>query len=285
MSIETEQKADNESIVQLARVFKALGIDSTKDIKYEILTYSKPDYEENRAFYKKTNERFSALLESRRIENFVHVTGEMSAIINPEHYEVCTKYCKKEKKSFRIYSYLKRDIERTPQNIIRSDAPIWNESWRNIMSAFDLLAAGWALLRVSPSFPEIHYTQFGENLVILQGIHAHGEEKFLWFISSGDLMEILDARTLEIDKKSELISPSLFYDFASSISSGISLQTLFTISEAGKPVMKKKLKGNTLPHQDFMNVYENLKCIGFLYENADFVEITDSGKEFLTLFV
>ena len=88
----------------------------------------------------------------------------------------------------------------------------WSDlNWFDLIDMLALGAEGVIQILRLPSAEDVHFSVFGEELVLLQGRHHHPTDaKWVWFIRSHELADALHERSVELFSASRRIGPEGF---------------------------------------------------------------------------
>lgn len=225
----------------LNETLRTTGIRRPENLKIEIREYSTNNEEENKKIYKEFNKLLFSLIESKKPDVAIHITGEMRALSDKNHRFNCRKLWDTHHERFDITFNLPKETKISVRNIYKYTKEHWHSSsWWNHLDAFDLIADGKVNLYASPDREKVHYTILDNRYILLQSRHPRVEHtKYVWILESKQLCEILISKAKDVVKKSMYLNPSLFKEFTSSISSNVAVQTLLLVYHGEKVHINK----------------------------------------------
>jgi len=275
----------SESGKNLKITLEELGIRNIVDQNIEIISFSPRDESRNKAIYKIVNEGLLHTIEERDPGEIIHITGEMRAISDPMHREVCRNMWEKYHHKVNINFNLPEGFSPTGREILDYNRRAWGgTTWNTHLAVFDLIGDGIVNLYNTPQLEKIHFSLFEKKKILLQSMHEHyAHSKDVWILESESLFNKLFPYSKQVQEKSEFLQPNIFKRFIFSINSNIALQSLFTLHDNG-PIEKthffEELKTLSI---DYDNTIKDLSMIGFINEKSSLVNITSDGEDYLKL--
>lgn len=282
MSIDSEFGRDS-----LEKNLGIIGINNLDFLNIEIIDYSPSTSEGNIKIYKHINEILQELIKREQPGEYIHITGEMRALKDPNHRTLIKELFELHKYRINIVYYLPHENEITGYKILKFNQEHWeNATWIDYLDAMDILGGGKAKLYCESERALIHYSVFGDDIVLFQSEHhSHIHVKEVWILKSKLLWEKFYLRAKRILQKSEYIHPIIINRFLLSISNSISLHVLISLYH--KEAMKKEELNNEIEKLDKFNEFniQNLILIGFLKKINDSIYLSEEGKEYIKLFL
>lgn len=262
------------------------GIKRPEKLDIEIVDYSPADERENIKIYEKANETWLCNVEEKDPGKCVHITGEMRALSDPLHRQVCRRLWEKYKSRCSMAFYLPLEYESNARGILSRNRQNWKGvSWSNHMDVFDLLSEGIVNLYFSRQAEAIHYSVFGNEYVLLQAKHEHGQHvKEVWLIRSEPLNEVLSIQAKRTIIKSKYMQPTLSGDLMMSVSGPLALHILISLSEKGN-MSKDELFLKISASETFRdNCLRDLENFGFVEQSDADLQLTSDGAKYLSIF-
>lgn len=262
----------------------ALGVRDIASLNVEVLKYSPPDEQQNALVYSRVNQVLAERIRRTELE-CTHITGEMRALADPHHRQVCRKNWQSHKRRIELVCYLPKRYRGKGRDVWRWNRRNWQHTdWQNQLDAYDLLGNGEVRLFALDNREPIHYSVFFDRFVLLQSKHSPpSHTKRVWLLESVQLTKILREKAENIVSRAERVSPRLFRELCLSLSSPLALDCLFIANDKGAVKEKwlcSRLKRFTKPPYNFL---EDLIAVKFIKRSNDNIVITEAGKGYLNL--
>ncbi len=281
----------------LFKTLASLGITRIDSNQFKILDESGSEVEGNKRVYSTVNECLHRLIKEGNPGRFIHITGEMRALADKKHRYVCWEKAASGSEIVNMISSIQNwypsGETRTPtywkqlgRRILSQMWDCWgNASWQNHMDALDLLADAEVNLFAIPNEEKIHYSIFENKFILLQAKHSHTQpSKPVWFIESKYLFEQIAPRTYQTLENSFQVPVTVFSELAMSLNSTTALHLLLILADK-QIVERKQLYYELKESNKFSDTLFDLEAAHFVNCNQSYVQMTDSGKEYLKLFV
>lgn len=270
----------------LKTTLRKLGVGDMEIAPSSIIAASPPDKQGNAEVYNRCNEVMLGELQRQSLGSIFHVTGEMRAVSDPHHRQVCRIASRHYGAPIKMMAYIPADRKRTGRDIWNWNTRCWPpQSWQNHLDAFHLFASQETILYGLPSPEAMHFSLFGDQYVLLQEEHDHDAHvKRVWLLKSGTLRAALVPRVEKCFRSATEIPARLFQNFAGLLSDPLHLDALFqlkTREEIDRENFKLECEvfGTSLEE-----VLADLSTVGFIDYPDGAVRVTKSGIEFLSMF-
>lgn len=265
----------------LARTLKRLKVRS-RDI--EIMAKAPPTRPAMLRVYRTVNEHLLSVLETTQLGQCKHLTGECAALVDPLHRRACRVMWEQYRESCEITSWIPSEHQQSPASLASWHLSNWKDrclSWRHSLDVFFLLGTPIVRHFTTKAMPEMHYSIFGNDMVLLQAQHPHPKmTKHVWFVRSSSLNTELRRRLAEEHRHATPINQNLYREFTFSIQSRPAIGVLSILSSDGTIRV-----GDVLRHVPGANTthIEHLVIMGFVQRSDDVLTLTQEGSEFLAL--
>jgi len=265
----------------LATTLHALGV--PKQVSYATIASSGPSVEENRVVYAKVNSRLGELVSATNLGNSIHVTGELRALSDPQHQDVCIANFQRHGTRLQFIGHIPESVRREPYLLLEQDIEAWRSSrdgerpisWGDELAAFEIAGEEIVEIYGTTEREPLHYSVFPANYVLLQEQHdpTLHPAKRVWLLQSEEISQALRQRTREALERAQRISPAYFDRLPTYAAS---IQALEHLS---------RLRDGTATQEPEHDVpwFRTIKALGFVGENGK--GITKAGCEYLESFV
>jgi hypothetical protein len=245
---------NKENSEALERTLNSAGIENFSVDKLNLLEFSEAIPDLNQKVYKATNNLiFEELSQSRGdLGLCIHVTGEMRALTDPFHRQLCEEMQRREKGRFQILFYAPSNLSNPEENHSNSGALVdWSlqqwfsekeTHWTEKMRTINAIANQSVDILAYDTQDNIQYSVFGNRYVLLQEKHAaHAESKRVWLIESENVNEQLSEKAKYFINNSVYIDETIFRDFSRSL------------TELSAYRILSKLKSSQIKEDEFLN--------------------------------
>jgi len=280
--------SDESGIHSLIKNLKLAEIKVDKSIKDSIIHYSPADEKLNELAYEKVNKIFLEIIQQIDYGDYIHITGEMKALADPLHRNCIRELYLQHKQQFRIIFSLPSNYQISAHSIKKYNKEKWKDrNWVDHIDAFDILAENRVSIFNKYEREKSQYSLFGENLILFQSKHSPEQYiKEVWILESQELFKKLKKRAELIFSSSQFISPMIFTQFNSFLSTNSSLHLLFFLYDNKGNVSKADFLKELKKIEVFSDLnLDPLKTMDFIEEYTNSVKLKEDGKDFLKLFI
>lgn len=271
----------------LHETLEKLGVDNLDISPSKVLGSSPPEKVENARVYALCNQIMLDELRGENLGPIYHVTGEMRAVSDPLHREVCRMAWKQHGTPVVMMAHIPPERRKTGRDVWKWNTENWPpQLWSNHLDVFHLFASGATALYMLPKAENMHFSLFGSKYVLLQEEHDHDAHvKRVWLLESERLRDALLPRVERCFKRTTELTSRLFHNFVGMLSDSLHLEILheFHRPEGASPELFDEQC--SLFGTSFDEVIGNLAAVGFLRVTHGRTEITNDGREFFSLFV
>ncbi len=278
--------ADNNGLDSLKENFENIVKNPFENFEIEILEYSPALKEDNKNIYDEVNKSLLEIINDHENGEYLHITGEMRAFSDPIHREKIKILYEKRNYQIKTVFYLPSTLQISGHDILTYNKEHWDETnWIDYLDAFDILGEGQALLYRVPEREELQYSLFGDELILFQSKHSSKVHiKEVWILKSRKLFKFLFNRAKNVINRSRFIHPMIFNDFKLSISNDATLHIMFLLLDNGKLDIERF--NNEIKKINRFNEFnlENLKILEFIQQTDEYIELTNYGKNYISIF-
>ncbi|MBI2373884.1 MAG: hypothetical protein HYV07_07795 [Deltaproteobacteria bacterium] len=277
----SHEKADTEA---LEATLDLADVSEVKVKPSEILAASPAQKQENHKVHLHTNQLLLRVMGLEPNAECIHITGEMRALSDPFHRQVCRQFFAKHNRPISVVYNLPDDDRTSSSRIANWNRKRWSKiDWHHHLAAFDLIAGGVATAFAFNTLEHIQYTVFGHRYVLLQEKHVdRASAKRVWLLSSAKLNEALTNQAQSIIRGSQRVPSSLFRNFTRSLSSLSSLQILSILAREGEKRREYFDTHRAFHQAEIASSVDDLSTMGFIsLESAGVIKITGEGESFL----
>jgi hypothetical protein len=170
-----------------------------ESVGLRVLHHSDPQSAKMARTYQFVNDHLEGLVKGRPGMRIRHVTGEARALLDPAHRRVL-RHTARRGDCGTLLCHFKFERAPTALQFVREQHGHWNcETWVDIIDLLSLAAAKEVCIRVLQQAEPIHFSLFGDSLVLMQDKHTHPTvEKRVWFVESSALVEHLTPRVAKL---------------------------------------------------------------------------------------
>jgi len=264
---------DEESLIATLR---ALGVPD--NAWYGTIASSGPSREENLGVYAKVNCLLEDLVVKGDLGGSIHVTGELRALSDPRHQNVCVGNFERNNTRLRFIGHIPSDVREEPYLLLQQDLEAWRSarkgwrstSWTDELAAFEIAGDEIVEIYGTREREELHYSTFPANYVLLQEQHdpKKNPAKRVWLLQSVEISEALRRRTATVLGRAQRIAPAYFDRLPTYAASIQALEFLTRLRD-----------GTTRDEPDTgAPWFRTIAALGFV---NGAIQITDSGREYL----
>jgi hypothetical protein len=287
--------SNKENLEALETTLRLAGVKNFSVDKLNLLEYSEAVPESNQRVYKATNNLIFEELSQGNLGSCIHVTGEMRALTDPFHRQLCEEMIRREKGRFQVLFYAPENLYNFEENHPSPEALVdWNLNqwfsqsqkethWTEKMRTTNAIANQSVDILAYDTQDKIQYSVFGNRYVLLQEKHtAHAESKRVWLIESDKVNEELsDNAELFIDN-SVNIDSSIFRNFSKSLTQLSAYRILSKLKDS--KIKEEEILNDRLIKDFSINPLRSLNALKIMKfvekDENDFLKITLEGIDF-----
>lgn len=281
-------KSDEQALIS---TLKLAGIANPKLDKIRTLEFSRANKKENKRVHDATNRLILDLLESEDLGTCIHVTGEMRALADPFHRQVCEEMRRRDKGSFHVLYHLPTDRHQNAAALVQWNLSRWaagrTRRWDEELRTIDVIGNRSVDLLAYDTLQEIQYSVFGKKYVLLQEKHPDTSvSKRVWLLESDDINGHLSERARTFIDNAVNIDEGMFREFAVNLS-GVAARRCLSKLEKGALEKDRVLSDPLVSDfaRDPQGSVDALKVMEFVKEDrAGRLHITPSGRKFLNSY-
>jgi hypothetical protein len=259
--------------------------------KIKVLEFSHAEMRENKRVRDAANHLILNLMETNDLGTCIHITGEMRALTDPFHRQICEEMRRRGKGSFYVLFHIPYDRIQDAASLVEWNLSKWSayrsRLWQEELRTIDLIANRSVNLLAYNNFNDIQYSVFGNKYILLQEKHnAKAKNKRVWLLESEDINGILEERGRQLLSNGKDVNEGLFRDFTLNLS-GVAARRCLSKLEKGSIEKDKLLRDPFVRNyaQNPQDSFNALKIMDFIVENADgLLSITPVGREFLNSY-
>lgn len=281
-------KPDEQALID---TLELAGVRIPKLRTISVLDFSSADKEENKKVHEATNLLILSLLSINELGECIHVTGEMRALTDPLHRQLCEEMQRRDMGNFQVLYNIPEEHRQNAAKIVRWNLSRWvtgkGRQWAEELRTIDVIANRSVDLLAYNTTNEIQYSVFGKKYILLQEKHRNKVlQKRVWLLKSEKLNELLVDRGRALIEKSGDIDEGLFREFTVNLSGAAARRMLVIL------IQNRNDNSNLLNDpfiRDFaadpQGALDALKVMDFVAEDdRERLSITPSGREFLSAF-
>jgi hypothetical protein len=242
----------------------------------EVIAHSEPSPENNRKVYALVNELLGKLVGERDLGSTIHITGELRALSDPRHQDICIENYRRHKTAVTFVGYVPVDHRAEPYLLLERDASAWQASWRASLTAFRMPANGEVNVFATDEMEKLHYSVFPDNYALLQEWHIHEDHsKRVWLIRSPAVHASLERRAQRTLARATQIPPFYFRRLA-----------MYAASDEALDLLARLDEGDQIPSpsHDGLQWFQTLQTLGFVSSNG-MLGITAAGQAYLNSYL
>jgi hypothetical protein len=282
---------DKSEIKLLLKTLEIASVANPASNKINVLEFSNATTSENNRVRDAANRLILSLMETNNLGTCIHITGEMRALTDPFHRQVCEEMRRRDKGSFYVLFHIPYKRIQDAFSLVEWNLSKWASfrlrQWKEELRTIDIIAKRSVNLLAYNTFNDIQYSVFGHKYILLQEKHDDKAiNKRIWLLESEAINGILVERGRQLLSRGRDVNEGLFRDFTLNLS-GVASRWCLTKLE------KKSIGKDELFSDPFLRDYaENpqgsfnaLKIMGFIVENTDgLISITPVGRDFLNSY-
>jgi hypothetical protein len=234
----------------LAQTLDLAGLGGLKEGKIKWLAFADPKVEQNEEVHRATNNLILHLMRQGKLGRCIHVTGEMRALLDPFHRELCAQMHRQDGSQFSILYNLPEDRRGDSNTAIGWSLKNWSEkgrrTWQEYLRTFDVIAERAVDVWASKDQSPVQYSVFGSKYVQLQEKHQDAQKaKRVWLLESSELNEALTEHGERLLAEAQDIDERLFRGFVTSLGD-LGARSVLRKLAAGRPLPAEDLDDPTL---------------------------------------
>jgi hypothetical protein len=273
----------------LAKTLEQAGIRGIHPGKVAWLAYGEADEAENKKVHRRTNEILLDLLASGEFGTCIHVTGEMRALLDPFHRQVCSEMYRRSGSYFSVLYDVPEQHRKDRDSIIKWNLTRWSakgdHKWDEQLRTLDVIGERAVELRAHNTLNEIQYSVFGNKFILLQEKHHDtAPAKRLWLLESEELNQALTERGEALLRSAINIDENWYRSFLISLSGLTSRLVLKSLADYGKQHVEQLLNSKVISQFDSapLSSVGALRAARFVRnEPHGGLQITAPGREYL----
>ncbi len=259
--------------------------------RIKILDASKRDTIQNKRVRDASNRLLLDLVRANDLGVCVHVTGEMRALADPFHRQVCEEMRRRDEGAFDVLYHIPPDRQHKAASVVGWNLSSWAEgrerNWEEELRTIDAIGRRSVALFAYDTLDHIQYSVFGHKYVLLQEKHQDGvPSKRIWLLESEQVNGLLTERSRVYLAGATEIDEGLFHEFAANVSGIAARRYLRQLDHArvDKELLlaDKFIRGYVEEPQD---VIDALTVMRFVGQDPDGrLTITPAGRHFLSSY-
>jgi hypothetical protein len=196
----------------LANTLNALGVDTSiaETGDWKMIEQAPPDLEDMGETYERVNDHLDSALKRRPL-SIRHVTGEARALVDPAHRRILRKVHERGEQAA-IASFFETEEAPTARDFVEQQHRHWGRlKWLDLIDVLELSANRTISISRLPASEDVHFSVFGDALVLLQQPHHHPtHKKWVWYVESRELADRLRGRLDQLFASSVPVDPESF---------------------------------------------------------------------------
>lgn len=282
---------DRHDSKALSETLEHAGVSRSSLANLHVLDFSDRNKKRNRLVHESTNRLLLDLVNSNDVGTCIHVTGEMRAITDPLHRQICETISLRRGEGFDILYNLPPDLAAHVFATVGWNLDNWNKKspggWEERLSAIDLVANGGVDLFAYDTSDLIQYSVFGHRYILLQEKHsAAASSKRVWLLDSPKIHDVLAGKAEQILDLAIDVDETHFKTFTLNLSGVAARRYLKRLQHAGA-LSRDVLLDDRLVQEfapDPVAPLDALSMMEFVQAAGDrLYRITPSGEEFLAM--
>jgi len=258
--------------------------------KIKVLDASKRDPFQNKRVYDATNRLLLDLLRSNELGICIHITGEMRALTDPFHRQVCEEMQRRVERCFDVLYQIPRDRLYKAASIVGWNLSRWAKGhqrrWEEDLRTIDVIARRSVELFAYDTLDIVQYSVFGNKYVLLQEKHQERpRSKRVWLLESEQLNILLTERSRAYLRSATEIDEGLFHEFVTNVSGIAAHRYLKRLDHAS--VDRESLLADRFVQyyvEEPQDVLDALIVMGFVHRRKERLSISPTGRQFLNLY-
>jgi hypothetical protein len=276
----------------LARTLDLAGLGSIKADKINCLALADPKIEQNERVHRATNNLIMDLMREGNVGRCIHVTGEMRALLDPFHRDLCAQMHRLDGRQFSILYNLPPDRRNDRYSAIGWSLNKWSEkgqrTWQEYLRTFDVIAERVVDIRASKTESPVQYSVFGSKFVQLQEKHRDAQQaKRVWLLESSELNEALTDHGERMLAEAQEVDERWYGGFVTSLGD-LGARSVLRKLSAGHSFSTEELDDETLRsfNTSPLDSAKALKTMGFaVADEKDRWTISKPGREYTELLL
>jgi hypothetical protein len=276
----------------LAATLELAGLGNIRIEPAGWLAFADPDVAQNERVHRATNDLLFSLLGQGDTGRCIHVTGEMRALLDPFHRELCSQMHRQCGRVFSVLYNLPEDRRLDRNLVIAWSLERWakkgRRSWQDYLRTFDVIGERAVDVRAGMTENLIQYSVFGSRYVQLQEKHQDAQPaKRVWLLESPELNEALTECGEQLLREAVDIDERWYRAFVSSLNNLGARSILLRLAD-GKTLAKEELDDGKLRDFDASatpDAANALRTMGFVTEHQNGLKISPHGKEYFGMLM
>lgn len=256
---------------------------------YSTIAHGDASIEQNQEVHRQTNAILLDLLISGELGTCIHVTGEMRALLDPLHRQICLEMHRRGKEIFRVIFNVPEERRHDSIATVGWSLSRWDEKkfgWKEQLRTVDVIGDRAVDLRAASTLDQIQYSVFGKKYILLQAKHQDlAPAKQLWLIESERLNDALTEKAKALFDAASEVDERGYRQFISALSGMASRIALRRLAESGSVSRRQISEEDLMPfEEDAPEAIATLEAVNFVKpEPGDLLRITDAGIQYLRL--
>jgi hypothetical protein len=201
-----------DSGAAMNRTLTAMGMGgaTVRQRDWKVIAEAPPHNRDMAVTYQCVNDHLASRLKRRSL-TVHHITGEARALVDPAHRQVLRGACARGETSAIACSFESSDAP-SAWDFVAHQHKHWGRfEWFDLIDILALAAHPVVRIYRLPEPEDVHFSIFGDRLVLLQEPHHHPtEEKWVWFLESRALAAALRPRLEQLFARAVPIEPAEF---------------------------------------------------------------------------
>jgi hypothetical protein len=280
----------NEHLNALRRTLDSAGVPRRATSALKVLEFGDASPVGNAKVHDATNRLILSLLATSELRECIHVTGEMRALTDPFHRNLCAAMAAREKGMFTVLYHAPEEHRASPDKLVRWNLSRWaaktERKWWEELKTIDVIAQRAVDLRAYDTLDEIQFSVFGGRYILLQEKHSDAAPKRVWLIESEEINATLSEKAREFSARAVDVDESWYRDFSLNLS-GMSARRMLLALRDGARMPSDELcalaegLSSTAPR----DALDALDAMAFVKNDAsDKWHITAAGENFLKAY-
>ncbi|MCE3269031.1 MAG: hypothetical protein K0R49_1283 [Burkholderiales bacterium] len=278
------EKSNDEA---LETTLQLAGIKNPNLRKIKILEFGGANDRSAKIVHDATNKILFNQLSESDLGLCVHVTGEMRALIDPFHRQLCEEMVRLNKGQFQVLFYAPEDKQADNEQLVSWNLERWTRKskvhWKERIKTINTIANQCVDILAYDTRNEIQYSVFGNKYVLLQERHSDSAlNKRVWLLEAERVNEELSEKAMSFINNAKNINEVAFRDFSLNLTTVAAKRILSMVHDLPKEVdsiLNDSLVRNFTRNPE--KAFGALKAMKFIEEIEDNkIKITDSGREF-----
>jgi hypothetical protein len=202
----------SQSREALNATLRALSLDAgiTEQASWKMIEEAPPDLRDMGVVYERVNQHLASALK-RAPFSIRHVTGEARVLVDPAHRRILRDAHEKGERSA-VACFFETAGPPTAWDFVALQHRDWGlYKWLDLVDLLELAARQVICISKLPQAEDVHFSVFGDSLVLLQEPHHHStHKKWVWYIESPMFADLLRERLEQLFARTVAIEPRSF---------------------------------------------------------------------------